>query len=75
MSNTQPLSFVHRRNRDGSYDSICTQCAATAATATTEAGLLEGERQHTCDQYLLETRRKFMAQPPVPKGPSAEADS
>jgi len=75
MSNSQPLTFVHRRNRDGSYDSICSQCAATAATASAEADLCDGERKHICDQYLLEIRRKYMTQPPPPAKPSPEADS
>jgi hypothetical protein len=75
MSNSQPQSFVHRRNRDGSFDSICSQCAATAASASVEADLRDGERNHTCDKYLLEARRKYMTRPPSPGTPSAEADS
>jgi len=75
MSNSQSQSFVHCRNRDGSYDSICSQCAATAATASMEADLRNGERNHTCDKYLLETRLKYMTQPPPASKPSPEADS
>ena len=75
MSNTQPQSFVHRRNRDGSFDSICALCAATAASAGVEADLRVGERNHSCDQYLLETRLKYITKPPPPGKPSAGADS
>jgi hypothetical protein len=75
MSNSQLPSFVHRRNRDGSFDSICPQCAATAAKAAVEEDLCEGERNHTCDKYLLETRLRHMTQPPLPAKPSQEADS
>jgi hypothetical protein len=64
MSNKTAPQFVHRRNRDGSYDSICPLCAATAASATIEANLVPGELVHTCDSYLLETRRKLLAQQP-----------
>jgi hypothetical protein len=40
--------FPHRRNRDGTYDSICRRCAATVATAALEADLLEHEMKHKC---------------------------
>jgi ribosomal protein L40E len=40
--------FPHRRNRDGTYDSICRRCAATVATAATEADLLAHEITHKC---------------------------
>ena len=40
--------FPHRRNRDGTYDSICRRCVATVATAANEADLLEHEMKHKC---------------------------
>jgi hypothetical protein len=42
-------NFAHRRNSDGSYDSICTECYATAARAGTEESLLWSESAHVCD--------------------------
>jgi hypothetical protein len=62
MTNSHPPAFLHRRNRDGSFDSVCCECAATAASAATEADLASGERRHACDRYLLETRRRLMSQ-------------
>ena len=40
--------FPHRRNRNGTYDSICRHCAVTVATAATEADLQEHEMNHQC---------------------------
>jgi hypothetical protein len=36
-----PPQFVHRMNRDGTQDSICTGCFMTAAIAEEEDGLPE----------------------------------
>ena len=41
--------FCHRRNKDGTIDSICTRCYLTAGTALNESALPEIERGHTCD--------------------------
>lgn len=54
MASAAGASFVHRRNRDGSIDSICTQCFATVATCEFEAELLQAERFHACDPQRLE---------------------
>ena len=45
--------FPHRRNRDGTYDSICRLCAATVATAAKEADLLDHEMRHKCNESWL----------------------
>lgn len=45
--------YPHRHNRDGSVDSICPTCFATAARASDEAGLAEQERNHFCDPQVL----------------------
>ena len=50
-SNQNP--FPHRRNRDGTYDSICVHCFATVGTGKTEDELLEAEKLHVCDEELL----------------------
>jgi hypothetical protein len=42
-------SFPHRRNPDGTYDSICTLCLATVATAQWEEQLYPRELAHVCD--------------------------
>ena len=48
------MEFPHRRNRDGTYDSICPACLATVATAQTEAELRARERVHLCDPVLVD---------------------
>ena len=40
--------FPHRRNKDGSFDSICLSCLATVARTNTEAELAEHDRSHIC---------------------------
>jgi hypothetical protein len=40
--------YVHRPNRDGSYDSICTRCYATVASARNETELSMHETTHIC---------------------------
>ena len=46
-------SFAHRRNFDGSYDSICTKCFATVAMAEKEEELSPAESAHLCDPSAL----------------------
>ena len=46
-------AFVHRRNKDGSFDSICPQCLLTIATCQTEDALAKIESAHTCDPVDL----------------------
>jgi hypothetical protein len=45
--------FPHRRNPDGTFDSICKLCFATIATRDTEAELAEAERAHNCQRFDL----------------------
>jgi hypothetical protein len=49
MAHFSGPSFPHRRNPDGSYDSICTVCLATVATAQREEQLYPRELSHVCD--------------------------
>jgi hypothetical protein len=46
-------NFPHRHNRDGSYDSICTTCHATVATAIKEIELSKYEHTHACNPARL----------------------
>ena len=46
-------NFAHRHNSDGSYDSICFKCYATAATARKEEALSSPESAHVCDPIAL----------------------
>jgi hypothetical protein len=53
LSSQMPLKFPHRKNRDGTYDSICPGCLVTVATCKSEADLLTHERKHVCDESRI----------------------
>jgi hypothetical protein len=50
---TLPPFFPHRRNRDGSFDSICLKCLLTIANARIEADLAAYDKNHTCNPSIL----------------------
>jgi len=56
MLNRLVAFYPHRRNRDGSFDSICLNCFATLATARTEPELSEHDRRHVCEYSTLSQR-------------------
>ena len=43
-------SFRHRENLDGTWDSICMRCYATAAHTHREILLSPAESEHRCDE-------------------------
>jgi hypothetical protein len=43
-------SFRHRENLDGTWDSICMRCYATAAHSHREMLLSAAESEHHCDE-------------------------
>jgi hypothetical protein len=45
-------NFPHRLNGDWAYDSLCSLCHQTVATAKNEAELSQHERGHKCDPVL-----------------------
>jgi len=45
--------FVHRENRDRTFDSFCRACLRTVATANCEADLKAFESAHVCDPHEL----------------------
>jgi hypothetical protein len=53
MPPTERATFPHRRNPDGTFDSICTQCYATVASNRGEAELRAAEREHECKGFDL----------------------
>jgi hypothetical protein len=53
MKRTTVSQYVHRLNKDRSYDSICLTCFATATSTISEEALIQGENDHTCSQYTL----------------------
>jgi hypothetical protein len=55
MAQASLTVFPHRQNADGSFDSICSECFRTIATASTEAQLEAAERVHhyRCQGFSL----------------------
>jgi hypothetical protein len=51
--------YPHRRNRDGTWDSICTKCFLTVARCKTESDLAEFEKAHICNSAFLADRGHF----------------
>lgn len=48
--------YPHRRNSDGSYESICLTCFSTVSHADTETDLKTQEINHVCPVTVLSTR-------------------
>jgi hypothetical protein len=57
-------SFPHRANDDGTFDAICPRCFVTVSQQRREADLEQFERDHICDEWLLE---KYGAIEPKPE--------
>ena len=45
--------FTHRRNDDGSFDSICWVCFAAVVRAKPESELPGYEKDHNCESVAL----------------------
>lgn len=41
--------FAHRRNKDGTFDSVCMDCLQAVASERNEDGLSRFERDHICN--------------------------
>lgn len=49
MPSLDPIRyFPHRKNGDGTYDSICMACSQTVAQGVEEHELAEENRRHVC---------------------------
>jgi hypothetical protein len=48
--------YAHRRNEDGSHDSICRACFAAVVRHKPESELAEYEKAHECDSSFLAER-------------------
>ncbi len=53
--------FPHRKNDDGTWDSICPFCFANSATAGCEDDLAELEIRHVCGHYSRAERKPSAA--------------
>lgn len=48
------IAYAHRRNTDGTTDSICKNCFVTVSTASGEGDLKRAEHDHLCDPIILD---------------------
>ena len=60
--------YPHRRNKDGSYDSICLTCFLTVSHAKTEAELAKQDMAHVCHVTLLSKRADSKQKQLAPHG-------
>jgi hypothetical protein len=56
MFTQRAVFYPHKRNSDGSFDSICLNCFTTIASARTEQELLESDKRHICKPSALSQR-------------------
>jgi hypothetical protein len=64
---TPLASFHFRHNPDGSWDSICLHCFATAARASSEAELTEAQKRHNCElNFSRSLGREFPREHSIP---------
>jgi hypothetical protein len=59
MAEIRTLVFPHRRNADGTFDSICMNCFLTVSHSKSEAELAESDKNHICDSSFLAERGMF----------------
>jgi hypothetical protein len=52
-------NFPHRLNRNGHYDSMCSVCLVTVASARNEADLTRYELGHACNPIRLSQLSEF----------------
>jgi len=53
MAQPDKLEFAHRRNSNGTIDSICRRCFVTVANAIEPSDLEQSEHQHICDPWVV----------------------
>jgi hypothetical protein len=49
-----PTAYTHRRNPDGTTESVCRKCFTTVVTASRDADLDNAEHSHLCDPKALD---------------------
>jgi hypothetical protein len=64
MADTLIAFYPHRKNHDGTYDSICLTCFATVASARHEEELIGPDGKHICRPATL-SQRAFDRRQPV----------
>jgi hypothetical protein len=56
VSYTPATFYPHKRNKDGSYESVCMNCFQTVGTSQSEEELTELDKAHTCSPSPLSQR-------------------
>jgi hypothetical protein len=64
--------FPHRKNADGSWDSICSKCFRTVATAKVERNLGDAEANHVCVPSIFADAKLFQTRKPVQSAPNEQ---
>ncbi|HEY6491551.1 MAG TPA: hypothetical protein VIY99_20660 [Terracidiphilus sp.] len=62
--------FAHRRNANGTFDSICCQCFATVSRQSNPSNNVQLEDEHVCsslDLHRFETRLAAWPEAPKPQ--------
>lgn len=67
MEKTLFKDFPHRRNWDGTFDSICPSCFVTVTTKNSESELAAAEAAHVCDRSYGWDEDPYVRQPPWPE--------
>jgi hypothetical protein len=73
MADRTDVFYPHRRNRNGSFDSICLTCLATVAAGKSEPELVELEKVHVCNLAFLADRRGYI--PPYSRWSAVETSA
>lgn len=58
MTNQTPVSFMLRRKKDGSQDSICCACLAIISSHGLEADVQREQEDHVCPSSFRSVRFK-----------------
>jgi hypothetical protein len=68
--------YTHRRNEDGSFDSICWLCIAAVVRSKPESELAEYEKAHGCDSTsMTEEENTALLHAALPQAQMMSSDS
>jgi hypothetical protein len=67
MTYTSEPFYPHRRNKDGSFSSVCLNCLGTVGTSMIETELAEHDKKHVCSDSLAAKRGAGVTEIRTPK--------
>jgi hypothetical protein len=53
----RPPFFPHRKNKDGTFDSICLKCLATVVRTKSESELEQHDKRHVCEDDMFSAKK------------------